>query len=61
MQGEDFSIQVNGTTAQLTLLGERVPGPDESLDFAYVSEISRPTEQRGACGPMVQTSTDTTP
>lgn len=58
---EDFTIVVSndGATATLTLVGDRVPGPEEVLDLAYVSEISRPTERRGACGPMTDTSSAT--
>lgn len=58
--GTDFSITVaaDGLSAVLKLEnGEIIPSMEgEDLDIAYVSDISRPTEQKGACGPNTSTT-----
>lgn len=56
--GEDFEITSNGTvgTLKITAADNTPSQADEKLNVSYVSEISQPTEQKGACGPNTSTT-----
>lgn len=58
--GEDFTISLieGEDAAQLDLTsGEKTPSMEnEELDVAFVSDISKPTVQKGACGPQTSTT-----
>ncbi|MCA9550690.1 MAG: VWA domain-containing protein [Myxococcales bacterium] len=57
--GTQFSVTLDATGDSAKLLitdGTKVPGVGEDVKVSYVTEISKPTEQKGACGP--QTTTD---
>ena len=59
VNGTDFTVTVdaNGESAKLVITnGAKVPGVGEDVKVSYVTEISKPTEQKGACGP--QTTAD---
>ena len=48
--GVDFVVNQTGTSLEI-MGGENLPTGDEQLEIFYVSEIERPNEQIGACGP----------
>ncbi|MCB9648877.1 MAG: VWA domain-containing protein [Deltaproteobacteria bacterium] len=55
VNGTDFTVTVdaNGESAKLVITnGAKVPGVGEDVKVSYVTEISKPTEQKGACGPQ---------